>query len=106
MAVLDTATGDDPLPPAPTEAARPHPASSRFLNRELSFLDYVSRVLAVAENPDLPVLERAKFLAIVSHHLDEFYEVRVSGLLEQLGAGLRTQSPDGLDLVGQLRAIR
>ncbi len=78
----------------------------RYLNRELSFLDYVSRVLAVAEDPDLPVLERAKFLAIVSHHLDEFFEVRVSGLLEQLAAGLRTTSADGLELVDQLRAIR
>jgi polyphosphate kinase len=106
VAALDTATGED-LPTAPSvDAGRPRADTSRFLNREVSFLDYVSRVLAVAENPELPVLERAKFLAIVSHHLDEFYEVRVSGLLEQLGAGLRTHSPDGLDLVGQLRAIR
>ena len=80
--------------------------SERYLNRELSFLDYVGRVLAVADDAELPVLERAKFIAIVSHHLDEFYEVRVSGLLEQLAAGLRITSPDGLDLVDQLKAIR
>jgi polyphosphate kinase len=80
--------------------------SERYLNRELSFLDYVGRVLAVADDPSLPVLERAKFVAIVSHHLDEFYEVRVSGLLEQLAAGLRITSPDGLNLVDQLKSIR
>ena len=47
-----------------------------------------------------------KFLAIFSDNLDEFFEVRVAGLIEQLSAGLRTTTPDGLDLVDQLRAIR
>jgi len=80
--------------------------SDRFLNRELSWLDFNDRVLALAEDPHLPLLERAKFLAIFSQNLDEFFEVRVSGLMEQLDAGLRSTTPDGLDLVGQLRAIR
>ncbi|MET0920824.1 MAG: polyphosphate kinase 1 [Acidimicrobiia bacterium] len=80
--------------------------AERFLNRELSFLDYVARVLAVAEDPELPVLERAKFVAIVANHLDEFFEVRVAGLLEQVAAGLRARSADGLELTEQLRAIR
>ena len=52
----------------------------RYLNRELSFLDFVARVLALAEDPTVPLLERAKFLAIVSEHLDEFFQVRVAGL--------------------------
>src|SRR3954470_13082286 len=78
----------------------------RFLNRELSWLDFNARVLALAEDASLPLLERAKYLAIFSENLDEFFEVRVSGLLEQLDAGLRTTPPDGLDPVEQLRAIR
>ncbi len=82
-----------------------HPAD-RFLNRELSWLDFNDRVLALAEDAQLPLLERAKFLAIFSQNLDEFFEVRVSGLMEQLDAGLRNTAPDGLDLVDQLRAIR
>jgi polyphosphate kinase len=81
-------------------------ASERFLNRELSWLDFNDRVLALTEDPKLPLLERAKFLAIFSQNLDEFFEVRVSGLMEQLDAGLRTTTADGLDLVDQLRAIR
>src|SRR3954469_11935055 len=79
---------------------------ARFLNRELSWLDFNARVLAIAEDPERPLLERVKFLAIFSDNLDEFFEVRVAGLIEQLSAGLRTTTPDGLDLVDQLRAIR
>ena len=54
----------------------------------------------------VPLLERAKFLAIFSGNLDEFFQVRVAGLKEQLAAGVRSTSPDGLDQVEQLRAIR
>ena len=79
---------------------------ARYLNRELSWLDFNARVLALAEDASLPLLERAKFLAIFSSNLDEFFQVRVSGLQEQLAAGVRTNSPDGLDQVEQLRAIR
>jgi polyphosphate kinase len=93
-----------------TAPAQVHPpfgdASERFLNRELSWLDFNDRVLALAEDDQLPLLERAKFLAIFSQNLDEFFEVRVSGLMEQLSAGLRTTTADGLDLIHQLRAIR
>jgi polyphosphate kinase len=78
----------------------------RYLNRELSWLAFNARVLAIAEDPGRPLLERVKFLAIFSDNLDEFFEVRVAGLIEQLQAGLRTTTPDGLDLVDQLRAIR
>jgi polyphosphate kinase len=82
------------------------PESARYLNRELSWLDFNARVLALGEDPNLPLLERAKFLAIFSSNLDEFFQVRVSGLQEQLAAGVRSTSPDGLDQVEQLRAIR
>ncbi|HVJ98377.1 MAG TPA: polyphosphate kinase 1 [Acidimicrobiia bacterium] len=79
---------------------------ARYLNRELSMLDFQSRVLALAEDPTVPLLERAKFLAIFSSNLDEFFQVRVSGFKEQLALGVRSTAADGLDQVEQLRAIR
>src|SRR2546430_7018249 len=86
-----------------TAPAHAHPpfgeASERFLNRELSWLDFNARVLALAEDDQVPLLERAKFLAIFSQNLDEFFEVRVSGLMEQLDAG-----PDGAELVDEVRS--
>ena len=79
---------------------------SRYLNRELSTLDYFARVLAIAADGAVPLLERVKFLAIVSQNLDEFFQVRVSGLREQFDAGIRATSADGLEPGEQLRAIR
>ena len=92
-----TAAAPAPLPPTD---------GSRFLNRELSWLEFNARVLALAEDPGRPLLERAKFLAIFSQNLDEFFEVRVSGLEEHVLAGVRGKSPDGLDPASQLRAVR
>jgi len=77
----------------------------RFLNRELSTLDFNGRVLALAENDSLPLLERVKFLAIFSQNMDEFFQVRVAGLKDQLAAGIGT-APDGLSVSDQLKAIR
>ncbi len=79
---------------------------ARYLNRELSMLEFQARVLALAEDPSVPLLERAKFLAIFSGNVDEFFQVRVAGLKEQLAVGVLTTAPDGLDQVEQLRAIR
>jgi len=79
----------------------------RYANRELSWLDFNGRVLSLAADPDQPLLERAKFLAIVSQALDEFFQVRVAGLEEQIGAGVgTTTSPDGMTAHDQLAAIR
>ncbi len=82
------------------------PADSRFLNRELSQLDFNERVLALAEEDERPALERAKFLAIFSQNLDEFFQIRVSGLREQAIAGVPGTSPDGMSPREQLDAIR
>jgi polyphosphate kinase len=79
---------------------------SRFLNRELSLLDYKGRILACAEDEARPPLERARFLAILGRTLDEFFQIRVSGLREQLAAGVRGTSPDGMSPREQLDAIR
>ena len=78
----------------------------RYINRELSWLDFNSRVLHIAEQKELPLLERAKFLAIVSSNMDEFFQVRVAGLKEQVAAGVTTKPPDGMSAAEQLAAIR
>ena len=79
--------------------------AERFSNRELSWLDFGARLLELAEDESLPLLERAKFLAIFSEGLDEFFQVRVAGLKDQVEAGLRARSPDGLRPSEALRAI-
>ena len=78
----------------------------RFLNRELSWLEFNARVLALAEDPATPLLERAKFLAIFSQNLDEFFQVRVAGLKDQVAAGVRGRTADGMSAAEQLDAIR
>jgi polyphosphate kinase len=90
----------DVLPTAPEDP------STRYLNRELSWLDFHERVLALAEDPARPLLARVKFLAICSQSLDEFFQVRVSGLLEQREAGLTATTPDGMRPDDQLAEIR
>ncbi|GAA1461906.1 RNA degradosome polyphosphate kinase [Williamsia maris] len=77
----------------------------RYLNRELSWLDFNSRVLALAEDTSLPLLDRAKFLAIFSSNLDEFFMVRVAGLKRRDETGLSVRSADGLSPREQLSMI-
>jgi polyphosphate kinase len=71
-------------------------SSQLYDNRELSWLDFNERVLELAEDEDIPLLERAKFLAIWASNLDEFYMVRVAGLHDQVDAGIDARGPDGL----------
>jgi polyphosphate kinase len=78
---------------------------ARYLNRELSDLQFKTRVLEMAEDVSLPLLERVKFLSIVASNLDEFYMVRVAGLKRQQAAGLATLSADGLTPTQQLGII-
>src|SRR5438105_11570091 len=77
----------------------------RYLNRELSWLEFNARVLCLAEDDSIPLLDRAKFLAIFAENLDEFFQVRVAGLKDQLAAGLGA-THDGDSPAEQLRAIR
>ena len=89
-----------PVQPAPIAQAQP-----RYLNRELSQLDFDERVLAIAEDESLPLLERVRFLAILGENVDQFFQVRVAGLKEQVHAALPQTSPDGMTTGEQLRAI-
>jgi len=80
-------------------------AAAPYLNRELSLLDFQERVLSLAEDPATPLLERAKFLAIFSTNVDEFFQVRVAVLRDRVAAGLQATTPDGLSPREQLHAI-
>ncbi|MFP5310575.1 MAG: polyphosphate kinase 1 [Actinomycetes bacterium] len=85
-----------------------HPGESegrRHLNRELSWLSFDERVLEIAAAPTTPLLERAKFLAIAASNLDEFFQVRVAGLKEQVAMGIAPTPPDGMTPKQQLAAI-
>jgi polyphosphate kinase len=104
----DVVPGDSApeAPPAATAPTVDNPLpEERYLNRELSWLDFNARVLALAADTSLPLLERAKFLAIFSSNLDEFYMVRVAGLKRRDEMGLSVRSADGLSPREQLRRI-
>src|SRR5215218_794721 len=93
-------------------APRPEPEApdledaSLYFNRELSWLDFNDRVLQLAEDPSVPLLERVKFCAIWESNLDEFYMVRVANLHDQLEAGMDARGADGMSASEQIDAIR
>jgi len=93
----------DPPAECPPECPQgPH----RFVNRELSWLNFNRRVLEEARDPSNPLLERVKFLAITSTNLDEFFEVRVAGTMELVDVGLSGENPDPLSPREELDALR
>ncbi|MGH3664736.1 MAG: RNA degradosome polyphosphate kinase [Egibacteraceae bacterium] len=79
--------------------------AERYLNRETSWLEFNARVVALAQDARRPLLERVKFLAIFADNLDEFFQVRVAGLKDQLAAGLGASGIDGHSPAQQLEAI-
>ncbi len=102
----DNADSAPEAPPAATSPAIDNALpEDRYLNRELSWLEFNARVLALAADTSLPLLERAKFLAIFASNLDEFYMVRVAGLKRRDEMGLSVRSADGLSPREQLRRI-
>src|SRR6266542_3305385 len=80
--------------------------SSLYFNRELSWLDFNDRVLQLAEDTSVPLLERVKFCAIWESNLDEFFMVRVANLHDQLEAGVDARGADGMSPNDQIDAIR
>jgi polyphosphate kinase len=79
---------------------------ANYFNRELSWLDFNQRVLELAQQPDVPLLERVRFCAIYASNLDEFFMVRVAGLFDQVDAGIDARGPDGLAPGEQIDAIQ
>src|SRR5215467_2950870 len=96
--------------PGPMSSADPQTLTltspELYINRELSLLEFQRRVLQQAQDPENPLLERIKFLSIVSSNLDEFFMVRVAGLQKQAASGTQEASVDGLSAATQLQRIR
>jgi polyphosphate kinase len=91
----------DESAPAAIELRNP----SLYINRELSWLDFNERVLVLAQDESLPLIERLKFLAIFTTNLDEFFMIRVAGVHDQVDAGIDARGPDGLAPKDVLSAI-
>ena len=90
---------------ASTKRVTQRHSPEHFLNRELQLLEFNRRVLAQAEDREVPILERLKFLCIVSSNLDEFFEIRLSGVKEQIKLGTAAPGPDGMTPLKVFRQV-
>src|SRR6187431_1032475 len=81
-------------------------APENFINRELSWLEFNRRVLEEAQDPTQPLIERVKFLTIVSSNLDDFFEIRVAGIKQQIESETSEVGPDGLSPTETFNAIQ
>src|ERR671911_2762796 len=106
MAAVEPGTRAAPIPRTRTRRPRTAKPELPYLNRELSWLEFNARVLHEARDTRNPLLERAKFLAIFASNLDEFFQVRVSGLRRQAQANASHHAPDGMTPTEQLAQIR
>jgi polyphosphate kinase len=91
-----------PKPASPTRFSDP----KNFINRELSWLEFNRRVLEEAQDPTQPLLERVKFLGIFSSNLDEFFEIRVAGIKQQIESETSNVGPDGMSPTDTFNAIQ
>src|SRR3989440_10443718 len=110
-AVAKTTVGQEPSPNVEllqTDLASKErfSAPENFINRELSWLEFNRRVLEEAQDPTQPLIERVKFLTIVSSNLDEFFEIRVAGIKQQIASETSDVGPDGLTPTDIFNAIR
>ena len=87
------------------ELLKKYSKPENFINRDLSWVEFNKRVLEEALNPELPLLEKIKFISIFCSNLDEFYMIRISGIKEQIAANVEEPSIDGLTPIEQLRKI-
>jgi len=95
-----------PMPPAPDASTTPDFSDPKnFINRELSWLEFNRRVFEEAQDPTQPLLERVKFLGIVSSNLDEFFEIRVAGIKQQIASETSDVGPDGMSPTAIFEAI-
>src|SRR5512144_2025061 len=103
-----TPNGEAPQARTLPEVALPEAAlpEDRFLDRETSWLAFNKRVLELAQDPELPLLERARFLAIFATNLDEFFMIRVAGLKRRIATGLAVRAASGLEPREVLSRIR
>ncbi len=101
---LNVPVAPEPTPTSPDGDALRNP--DLYINRELSLLDFQCRVLEEAADHDNPLLERVKFLAILGSNLDEFFMVRVAGLMKQVASGRAEVGRDGRTAAAQLQLIR
>ncbi|MBO0826680.1 MAG: RNA degradosome polyphosphate kinase [Streptosporangiales bacterium] len=96
---------DELNPPPESKVSTAGLPDDRFIDRELSWLEFNARILEVAEAPSTPLLERARFLAIFANNLDEFFMVRVASLKRRIATGMSGPIPSGLSPRGQLAAV-